>query len=242
VAILTVIEIRSLNLSFINDNGQDTLTWTGVAGRGASEVGYYESAGTKDFTAITPILPTFYFQNVFAQPAQWNGRWNGLDAIGGFAVVDPVTSTPGDPPYPIAYPFPFSSGLIYGRDNLSVNLTVFRGDTYSFNITVQNNSAPVDLTGAVLIMTAKYRYQDVDANAVFQLKSSGTYDTTKGSITVTTPLAGQASVILLPPATLPLAPHLVNLVYDIQMVQGGNTYTIVAGTLSIRPDATITTS
>lgn len=154
---------------------------------------------------------------------------------------DPVPPTPGDlpddadPPFPPVYPYLFSTDDIYGRDHLSLNLKMVRGDTYKFNATIVLNGSPVDLTGGVVRMTAKWSLSDSDSDAVFQVSSA------TGGIVITSATAGEISVTIAADLTEPLPSRKVELPYDIQFVNSvSEVYTVLYGTLLIVPDATIT--
>lgn len=140
-----------------------------------------------------------------------------------------------DPPFPPVYPYLFSTDQIYGRDNLSLNLKMVRGDTYTFDATIMLNGAPVDLTGGIVRMTAKWALSDTDLNAVFQLS------TATSGITVLSATAGEIRVTIPSSATSSLPAKKVELPYDIQFVNSaGDIYTVLLGTLVIVPDATTT--
>jgi len=140
-----------------------------------------------------------------------------------------------DPPFPPVYPYLFSTNDIYGRDNLSLNLKFVRGDSYSFNAAIILNGQPVDLTGGIVRMTAKWSVSDIDANAVFQLSSA-----TSG-ITITSASAGEIRVDIPSSATTSLPAKKVELPFDIQFVNSlGKVFTVLYGTLVIVPDVTIT--
>lgn len=142
----------------------------------------------------------------------------------------PITS---DPPFPAVWPYFWSTGEIYGRDHLSVNLKMVRSDTYAFEIAVILNGAAVDLTGGTLTMTAKWDVVDLDANAVF-VRSTG-----NGGIAVTNAVGGLATVTIASTNTTALPAHTVNLVYDIQLVNTlGSIYTVLNGILTVVPDVT----
>jgi hypothetical protein len=136
-----------------------------------------------------------------------------------------------DPPFPPVWPRLFSTDVIYGRDHLNLQLTMVRGDTYSFDIAVLQNGAPFNLTGCTLLFTAKYNVRD--ASPFFQ-RSSVT-----GGITVTNATGGLATVAFTPSNTTPLALHIYDLPYDIQVTDGsGNIYTPIRGILRVLPDVT----
>lgn len=149
-------------------------------------------------------------------------------------VNTPVSLPPtADPPFPPVWPFPFSTDVIYGRDHLSTNLKMIRGDTYIFEIAVILNGAVVDLTGCTLTMTVKWDISDSDASAVFVLS------TATSGIVLTDAAAGLATLTVAHALTTSLPSHVCNLVYDIQMINGSSQYsTVLNGILSVYPDAT----
>lgn len=140
-----------------------------------------------------------------------------------------------DPPFPPVYPYLFSTDDIYGRDNLSKNIKMVRGDTVKFDATIILNGSPVDLSGGIVRMTAKWALSDTDVNAVFQLS------TATSGITVLSAAAGEIRVTIPSSATSSLPAKKVELPFDIQYVDSvGDIYTVLLGTLVIVPDATIT--
>jgi len=149
---------------------------------------------------------------------------------------DAVAPTYADPPFPPVYPYLFATNDIYGRDHLSLNLKMVRGDTYSFTAAIILNGDPVDLTGGVVRMTAKWSVSDTDGSAVFQLSSAAT------GITITDAINGEISVVIGASLTTSLPAKKVELPYDIQFVDAaGLIYTVLYGTLTVVPDITITT-
>lgn len=118
---------------------------------------------------------------------------------------------------------------------MAVNLSMTRGDTLQFTLTVTQSGAAYNLTGCSIRMTAKYDPTDLDASKVF-------VRTVGSGITVASPTTGIAAVALTAANTssLPAAP--VNLYYDIQVTDGSsNIFTVVSGTLQVLPDISITT-
>lgn len=116
------------------------------------------------------------------------------------------------------------------------NLTIYRNDDASFDITVTQNGTVQNITGWSFRMTAKWRYSDLDAAAVFTL-------TVGSGITLTTPASGIATVTIGRALTSTLPPHRVDLVYDIQTnasASTGTANTIMSGTLTVLPDVSIT--
>lgn len=137
------------------------------------------------------------------------------------------------PPFPPVWPYMFSTSILYGRDHLSVNLKMVRGDTFPFTINVILDGNPVDLTGGSLTMTCKYSVYDETADAVFVLTSPS------DGITITDATGGTAFIQIDPTNTLDLPLHLVSLPYDIQYVDSSsNIYTVMSGLLQVYPDVT----
>lgn len=144
-----------------------------------------------------------------------------------------VPPTAIDPPLPPVWPYP--TGNIYQREHWDMRLDMIRGDTFKFDIIVIQNGARVNLTGATLIMTAKYNFTDADVDKVFRRDNGGT-----GGIVVTDAVEGEATVTLISANTSGLAAHRVDLVYDLQLVNASSeVYSVMRGSLIIRPDVTI---
>lgn len=140
-----------------------------------------------------------------------------------------------DPPFPPVYPYLFSTDTIYGRDHLSLNLKMVRGDTYSFDARILLNGQPLDLTGGTVRMTAKWKVSDADNSAVFQLSSPAS------GITITDAVNGEITVTVAKTLTESLPAKTVELAYDIQWVDASTqVFTVLLGTLVIVPDVTIT--
>lgn len=98
---------------------------------------------------------------------------------------------------------------------------------------VYRTVATIPFTGKRFIMTAKYKYSDADADAVFQ-KLSGT------GITVSTATNGTATVSIDSTDTEHLPPAVTKLVWDVQMDNNpGDPITLERGTLTVYPDVTI---
>ena len=209
--------------------------WADELGTDSSNSTFYlrnaASSGPCDPTTINTGC-TFLIDGISSPPGTYE-----LDSGSTYSIVcvDGGTTDDGDPPFPDTYPYLFSTDDIYGRDHLSLNLKMVRGDTYKFTATIILNGAPVDLTGGVVTMTAKWALGDSDNNAVFQVSSA-----TSG-ITVTSPTTGEIAVTIASALTEPLPSRKVELPYDIQFVNTLNeVYTVLYGTLLIVPDATIT--
>lgn len=118
------------------------------------------------------------------------------------------------------------------------NLTMLRGDTFSWTTIVQRDGQAVDLTGAKIWFTGKLLYTDADNAAVFQKTelSGVTIDpdqvANRGKITVT----------LQPADTAALPGKLTTVYYDVQVLLGGRIETADLGTIVVSPDVTLTTS
>ena len=166
----------------------------------------------------------------------WVGGFQETDCFVPSASVDPTTlPAVADPPFPPVYPYFFSTEDIYGRDHLSLNIKMVRGDTYKFDAAIILNGSPVDITGGTVRMTAKWSLANLDAAAVFQLSSATT------GIVITSATAGEIQVTIAAANTSSLPAKKVELPYDIQFVDSiGAVYTVLYGTLTVVPDATIT--
>jgi hypothetical protein len=113
-----------------------------------------------------------------------------------------------------------------------------RGDTKSFNLTLRLNNSAFNLSQKTLWFTAKYSDQDADVSAVIQ-KDSGT----DSNLTITDESGGLATLKLIPIDTSGLPPYDVPLYYDLQAVDvNDDVFTVLRGTLLVKPDVTITTS
>ena len=111
-----------------------------------------------------------------------------------------------------------------------------RGDTPTFTITITRSDVPVDITTALLWMTAKYKLEDPDGAAVFQKVSPS------GGIVLSDPTNGIAKATLEPGDTTGIAVPS-PLFYDVQMKEADGTITTVAnGRLRVALDSTIASS
>lgn len=149
----------------------------------------------------------------------------------------PDNSVPAecDPPFPPVYPYLFSTDTIYGRDHLSLNIKMVRGDTYVFDAAITLNGAAVDLTGGLVRMTAKWAVANADAAAVFALTSVAS-----AGVVITNAALGEVRITISPSHTNTLPSKKVELPYDIQFVNSiGSVFTVLYGTLTIVPDVTI---
>lgn len=104
-------------------------------------------------------------------------------------------------------------------------------ETYSFNVIVMANGVAVNLTGASVFFTAKWKYNDTDADAVFQLSSPS------GGIVLTNPASGALTVTIPSSATLTLPYYQIRLVYDLLVVElSGERHIPLRGMLVISPN------
>jgi hypothetical protein len=113
-----------------------------------------------------------------------------------------------------------------------------RGDTFVIDVAITDKNGVVDLTGKSLIFTLKSKVSDADNAAVAQKKSAGS-----AGIVISSPFnAGLATITLLPADTRGLSDNWQLLLWDLQLVDGSNIYTVATGELEVTPDITISTS
>lgn len=120
------------------------------------------------------------------------------------------------------------------------DITIVRGDTKTWTLTLTRGSSPVPFPstapGTKFWFTAKSSLLNPDDQAVIAIDSVGSFTT--GSITIISTTLGTASLTLFPPATINLIPP-VTLQYDIQLKEtDGTVSTVAVGTLAVTPDAT----
>lgn len=96
------------------------------------------------------------------------------------------------------------------------NLQMTRNNDYSASFQVLQNGTAVNLTGGTLRMTAKWKYSDLDASAVFQISSPSS------GITVTDAANGKANFTIARAKTTSLPSHQVNLYYDLQLTDSNS--------------------
>jgi hypothetical protein len=112
------------------------------------------------------------------------------------------------------------------------NLTIIRGDTSEFDhvVSKKDGSGAYDLTGAVLRFMAKRSYKDLDAAAVIS------EDTAGGGVVITDAAAGKATTSIDAADTASFPDRTVELVWDLQVEQGGKKFTADRGVLFVEPD------
>lgn len=119
---------------------------------------------------------------------------------------------------------------------LNQKLKMTRGDTPSWQgqvVDPDNSDLPKDITGCTLTFTAKRDVDDADSAAVIQ-KTVGNG--------ITLPPGNHAGIFtlgpLLPADTQSLPNENIGLVFDIEMVLGGNVSTVAKGVLYVDAEAT----
>jgi carbon monoxide dehydrogenase subunit G len=112
------------------------------------------------------------------------------------------------------------------------NLAMTRGDDRSLVVTLSSAGAPVDLTGAAIRFTAKYRHSDLDADAVIS-KATG------AGVTITDAVAGVVTVEIAAADTDNLVGD-TTLVWDVQVTLNGKVRTLAGGKLRVAPDVSRT--
>jgi hypothetical protein len=108
------------------------------------------------------------------------------------------------------------------------NLTITRQRTALYQINVTSaGAAPIDLSGKSLAFSAKVNLSDA---APFISKSSPS-----GGISITSPAADGIAVLQIDPADTATLPDIQSnsLVWDLKLVDGPNSYPLVAGNLKV---------
>lgn len=99
-----------------------------------------------------------------------------------------------------------------------------------YNLAFTRAAVPVNITGASIWFTVKYRYTDADPGLV-QL--------TIGSGIVVTNAAGGLATVSIPNTTTALLPAPLALVYDVKVLESSGVYsTPIFGTLTVNPAVT----
>ncbi len=112
-------------------------------------------------------------------------------------------------------------------------LDAARGDTINLRVpVVDQDGAPVDITGAAVRMTVKRNLSDADLSALITR-------TVGDGVTLTTPEAGIADVTITATQTATLTPA--KYYWDVQVTLSGTVSTVAEGYLDVRSDVSITT-
>lgn len=80
---------------------------------------------------------------------------------------------------------------------MSNNLTIYRGDAVSFDVTLELDNAPINLDDYLVFFTIKQKKTDPDESAVARKNSDSPPSGSSGGITVVNANAGKARVVLL---------------------------------------------
>ena len=113
-----------------------------------------------------------------------------------------------------------------------MDLTMTRGDTPTWTITIKRQGSVVDLTGATIKFTAR---KTVDSPDVFFQKS-----TTGGGITISSPAANGICVLALDAAdtnSLPISKD-TTLLVDLEVTESDGYKSTTLGTLLVQVDIT----
>jgi len=140
-----------------------------------------------------------------------------------------------DPPFPPVWPYFFSTGILYGKDEMR-NVEMYRGDTPDIDVTVTKDGVAVNLTGGTLRFSVKWRTQDADVDVIFVRTSPA------GGIVFTDAVNGKARISLAAANTSGLPGRRVDLFYDLQLTDSaGKIFTVLAGMFIVKPDVSVTT-
>lgn len=150
--------------------------------------------------------------------------------------VDETGTTPiqlppnADPPFPPVWPYTWDPSLIYGRENLTQNLRVVRGDDLRFIFRIVSDGGAVDLTGGDLTLTARYA---VDEPVLFTC-------TIGSGLTVPDPTDGYVEVLISSFKTSEdISLHTTPLVYDVEFINAaGLISTVLYGVITVYPNVT----
>lgn len=111
-------------------------------------------------------------------------------------------------------------------------LSMTRGDTAAFTITVTRSGSAENITGATLYFTVKSNSAQADAAAIIQ-------KSTVSGITITNGAGGIASVAITPANTSSVTPGVYY--YDVQYrTTGGDVYTVDSGYFLLQEEITAT--
>lgn len=114
-------------------------------------------------------------------------------------------------------------------------LVMYREDTGKWDFAIELNGEPLDISSYNIRFTAKWARSDADVDAVFSL-------TVGSGITKTDALNGEIQVIVASSLTSTLPMHNVELEYDIQIQNTGNSevFTVRSGILRVLADVSLT--
>lgn len=117
-----------------------------------------------------------------------------------------------------------------------IDLEMVRGDKRDFSITVTQDGGALNLDGRTLWFTAKRKYSDPDARAIFQKSSADP----PGGITITSAAEGKAEMTVEAKDTSGLSVYeRTVLVCDLQVVDtSGNPCTPAWGQFAVLPEVT----
>lgn len=110
-----------------------------------------------------------------------------------------------------------------------INLTMFRGNDFSFDVIVSFDDQPFDLTGSKMFFAGRLSYQD---KLLFEKTSDA------GEIIFTDPVNGKARINLVPADTAMLSNNEDVILVDLTLTDSlGRTYTVASGTIKVKPVA-----
>ena len=111
---------------------------------------------------------------------------------------------------------------------------MFRGDGRDYEVAITDeDDVAVDITGAKLWFTLKSDYDDIDADAEFQLSSA-----VASEIALTDPVNGIAEIYISNDNTKDLLGQ--TYYFDVQLVElGEQPRTVIRGSMKIKPDVTL---
>jgi len=113
---------------------------------------------------------------------------------------------------------------------VDTTIRVIHSEDRTFTSIIYLNDAVVNLSGASLYFTAKYTYQDTDADAIFQL-------TVGSGITITNAATGSISITIPDTATSSLPYAELRLPYDLLVITSNGTRGFpLRGTLIVTPN------
>jgi hypothetical protein len=165
----------------------------------------------------------------------FGGYQHGITVAQVCEVEDAADELPegvNDPPFPSVWPY--STGDLYGKDAMTKDLVLYRGDQFLFQVQVILNGEPVDITGGRLYFTAKWSTNEAD-NATGTIRK---YSPANG-ITITQPTLGKATIQLDSADTAnQYIPYTeCSLYYDVKYIDTNSyPHTVLSGGLRILPN------